>query len=201
MLAFYTGKNDLAHISFVDEANKWFPEAGRKNGFTLRVDLRLDEAQCRSSVGLSGRALSRYAARRAGAARGLSQVHGGRRRLDGIPFCRLCADAFEVPAELGLVSQRVSRRRFVCQQHLASDSGRAARRGTGTSGDERSAGHLQLGAERMVPLGEGPARESATSRSSCRSIRRAFRSAPAPSRTRSGTAATIPWCGPTSAIA
>ncbi len=34
VLAFYTGKNDLAHISFVDEANKWFPETGRKNGFT-----------------------------------------------------------------------------------------------------------------------------------------------------------------------
>ena len=26
VLAFYTGKNDLAHISFVDEANKWYPQ-------------------------------------------------------------------------------------------------------------------------------------------------------------------------------
>jgi uncharacterized protein len=34
VLAFYTGKNDLAHISFLEEANKWFPEAGRKNSFT-----------------------------------------------------------------------------------------------------------------------------------------------------------------------
>lgn len=34
VLAFYTGKNDLAHISFLEEANKWFPEAGRKNGFS-----------------------------------------------------------------------------------------------------------------------------------------------------------------------
>ncbi len=34
VLAFYTGTNDLAHISFLEEANKWFPEAGRKNGFT-----------------------------------------------------------------------------------------------------------------------------------------------------------------------
>ena len=25
VIAFYTGKNDLAHISFVNEANKWFP--------------------------------------------------------------------------------------------------------------------------------------------------------------------------------
>jgi len=34
VLAFYTGKNDLAHISFLEEANRWFPQAGRKNGFT-----------------------------------------------------------------------------------------------------------------------------------------------------------------------
>ena len=34
VLAFYTGTNDLAHISFVEEANKWFPETGRRHGFT-----------------------------------------------------------------------------------------------------------------------------------------------------------------------
>lgn len=26
VVAFYTGKNDLAHISFVHEANHWFPK-------------------------------------------------------------------------------------------------------------------------------------------------------------------------------
>ncbi|MES2798297.1 MAG: ThuA domain-containing protein, partial [Bacteroidota bacterium] len=33
VIAFYTAKNDLAHISFVGEANKWFPEMGIKHHF------------------------------------------------------------------------------------------------------------------------------------------------------------------------
>lgn len=34
IIAFYTAKNDLAHISFVEEANKWFPEMAQKYNFT-----------------------------------------------------------------------------------------------------------------------------------------------------------------------
>jgi hypothetical protein len=34
VLAFYTGKSDQAHISFVREANKWFPEMAKQNDFT-----------------------------------------------------------------------------------------------------------------------------------------------------------------------
>ena len=34
VIAFYTGKHDLAHISFVHEANKWFPKMGKKYHFT-----------------------------------------------------------------------------------------------------------------------------------------------------------------------
>lgn len=34
VIAFYTGKEDLAHISFLHEANKWFPQMGEKYGFT-----------------------------------------------------------------------------------------------------------------------------------------------------------------------
>lgn len=33
VIAFYTGKNDLAHISFVHEANQWFPKMARKYNF------------------------------------------------------------------------------------------------------------------------------------------------------------------------
>ena len=33
MIAFYTAKNDQAHISFVHEANKWFGQIGKKNHF------------------------------------------------------------------------------------------------------------------------------------------------------------------------
>ncbi|WP_348067354.1 ThuA domain-containing protein [Dyadobacter sp.] len=34
VIAFFTGKNDKAHISFVKEAHKQFPEMARKNNFT-----------------------------------------------------------------------------------------------------------------------------------------------------------------------
>ncbi|MEZ5106166.1 MAG: ThuA domain-containing protein [Draconibacterium sp.] len=33
VIAFYTGKNDKAHISFVGEANSWFSEMGKKHHF------------------------------------------------------------------------------------------------------------------------------------------------------------------------
>jgi len=33
VIAFYTAKNDKAHISFVHEANQWFPEAAKKYHF------------------------------------------------------------------------------------------------------------------------------------------------------------------------
>lgn len=34
VLAFFTGRNDQAHISFVKEANRWFSENSKKHGFT-----------------------------------------------------------------------------------------------------------------------------------------------------------------------
>jgi hypothetical protein len=33
VVAFYTGKNDLAHISFVQEANRWFPQQAAQHHF------------------------------------------------------------------------------------------------------------------------------------------------------------------------
>jgi hypothetical protein len=33
VLAFYTGRQDLAHISFLQEANRWFPEVARAHNF------------------------------------------------------------------------------------------------------------------------------------------------------------------------
>jgi hypothetical protein len=36
VLAFYTGRSDLAHISFVHEANRWFPRVASQAGFTYR---------------------------------------------------------------------------------------------------------------------------------------------------------------------
>ncbi len=34
VIAFYTGKDDQAHVSYVHEANKWFPKMAEKNGFS-----------------------------------------------------------------------------------------------------------------------------------------------------------------------
>lgn len=34
VIAFYTAQNDAAHISFVHEANRWFPKMGVRYGFT-----------------------------------------------------------------------------------------------------------------------------------------------------------------------
>ena len=36
VLAFYTGRNEPPHISFVQEANRWFAEKGVRNHFTYR---------------------------------------------------------------------------------------------------------------------------------------------------------------------
>ena len=37
VIAFYTGVNDQAHISFVREANRWFPEQGSSHHFTYEA--------------------------------------------------------------------------------------------------------------------------------------------------------------------
>ncbi|GAA4497556.1 hypothetical protein GCM10023172_12710 [Hymenobacter ginsengisoli] len=33
VIAFFTGKNDLAHVDFVHEANQWFPQQAAQHGF------------------------------------------------------------------------------------------------------------------------------------------------------------------------
>jgi hypothetical protein len=35
-IAFYTGQRDQAHISFVKEANRWFPIKAAENNFSYR---------------------------------------------------------------------------------------------------------------------------------------------------------------------
>ena len=37
VIAFYTGKEDLAHISFVHEANEWFPKMAAKYHFAYEA--------------------------------------------------------------------------------------------------------------------------------------------------------------------
>lgn len=43
VIAFYTGKNDLAHISFVKEANRWFPQAAARNHFRYEATSNWNE--------------------------------------------------------------------------------------------------------------------------------------------------------------
>ena len=42
VIAFYTGKDDLAHISFVQEANRWFPQAAVKYHFNYESTTNWD---------------------------------------------------------------------------------------------------------------------------------------------------------------
>jgi hypothetical protein len=42
-IAFYTGKNDLAHISFVHEALKWFPKMAEEHNFTFAATTNWSE--------------------------------------------------------------------------------------------------------------------------------------------------------------
>ncbi len=42
IIAFYTGRNDLAHISFVHEANRWFPKIAKEYNFSYDSTNDLD---------------------------------------------------------------------------------------------------------------------------------------------------------------
>ena len=42
VIAFYTGKSDLAHISYVHEANVWFPKIAKENDFTYEATTNWD---------------------------------------------------------------------------------------------------------------------------------------------------------------
>lgn len=48
VIAFYTGENDLAHISYVSEANKWFPKAAETYNF--EYDSTTDWSKLNSEV-------------------------------------------------------------------------------------------------------------------------------------------------------
>src|SRR6266568_4469845 len=43
VVAFYTGKNDQAHISFMHEANRWFPQMAAKYNFTYEATTNWDD--------------------------------------------------------------------------------------------------------------------------------------------------------------
>ena len=119
-------QDTLAHISFVQEANRWFAEMARAHNFRYESTFdwkRLNAETAEYQVV----AVSRHAARRSGAARGVQALHGAGRRVDGISFRWLRADAVGLPAGLGLVPQRVPRCGVVREQHVAADVRRCLR--------------------------------------------------------------------------
>ena len=104
VLEFYTGVEDPAHVSFVGEANRWFPEIGRAQGFTYHATtdwkrLNADGFRaCRWCCSSTHVPKIRQGATHSGitwstAARGWDFT---------CTYVR--ADAVEVPAELGTVS-------------------------------------------------------------------------------------------------
>ena len=103
VVAFYTGVNDQAHISFVREANRWFPELGKQHHFSYEGTTDWSQLNAGLLQQLPGRRVSGHASRRPFGAGSIPKEHGERWRLDGIPLWRLCADAVKVSAELGLV--------------------------------------------------------------------------------------------------
>ena len=54
VIAFYTAKNDQAHISFVHEANKWFPKEAEKNHFVYDSTDKLFKNTWKMAVVLLG---------------------------------------------------------------------------------------------------------------------------------------------------
>ncbi len=103
VIAFATAQQDQAHISFVREAERWFPEMAAKyhfgydttsNWHNLNADFLADYQVV---VFLDTRPEDP------------SGVHGAWRRLDGLPFCRFCVDTLSRAGKLELVSQCVSR--------------------------------------------------------------------------------------------
>ncbi len=111
MLAFYTAKHDLAHISFVHEANKWFAQQATRYHFqydstndwsllntnnlakyqvVIFLDTRPDDTAQRT-------ALESYL------------QHGG--GLLSFHFAGFALNTFHLSAKLGLVPQHFVRRR------------------------------------------------------------------------------------------
>ena len=45
VIAFYTGRDDKAHISFVKEANRWFPRMAADHGFAYEATTNLGQPE------------------------------------------------------------------------------------------------------------------------------------------------------------
>jgi len=71
VVAFYTGKSDRAHISFVNEAKRWFPEMAAKYNFAFEATTNWSQLNEEFSQAIPGGAFSGHPAGGPGAAEGI----------------------------------------------------------------------------------------------------------------------------------
>ena len=146
VVAFYTGKEDAAHISFLREAEHWFPAMAAKHHFSY--DATSDWRKLNADYLAAYQVVVFLDTRPEDPAqRAAFQAYMEHGRVDGLSFRRFCFDAVSVSRKLGLVPQYIPRRRIVRQQHLETDIGRATRRGPHPSRDSASARDFSVLAE------------------------------------------------------
>ena len=157
VIAFFTGRNDLAHIDFVREANQWFPQQAAAQGFAYDTTSNWQNmnagflARYQVVVFLDTR--PEQPAQRAAFQAYMNR--GG--ALARVPFCGVCAHAFVLPAELELVPRAVFGHGRVRGQHLAAHRGHAAGTRPPPPHHAEAAGHFHLGAQRVVQVDPRPA--------------------------------------------
>ena len=155
VIAFYTGKADAAHISFVNEAKPWFARMAAEHHFSFESTQNWDNlnreflAPYQVVVFLDTRpdsprqreAFQEY------------MKNGG--AWMGFHFSAFRAHSLEISAELGLVSQRVPGLRHVRQEHMETHLGDPAGGGHPAPRDRRIAGHFPECPQRMVQVVQG----------------------------------------------
>lgn len=103
VIAFYTVKNDLAHISFVHEANMMFPEMAAKYHFMYDSTQNWNNLNAKFLANYQVVLFFRYTAGRTETPRSIPPTHGKWRCLDGVSFFGFCLNAFCLSPKLGLV--------------------------------------------------------------------------------------------------
>jgi len=101
VIAFFTSRNDLAHISFVHEANRWFPQAAAKYNFVYDSTNNWDNL---NEAFLSQYQVVIFLDTRPDKQEQRDAFKKQWRGLDGISFCGICLNALRIPSKLGLVS-------------------------------------------------------------------------------------------------
>ena len=144
VIAFYTGKDDLAHISFVKEANRWFPQAAAKYHFSYEATTNWND--------LTAEKLANYQVvlfldtRPDGAAQRAAfenyMEHGGAWMGFHFSAFGLTPSAYPQNWDWYHGTMEVFGSGRICEQHVAADRRYFARGGHQSSGHEGFAGDV-----------------------------------------------------------